>query len=383
MKIAFVTDVIYPYVKGGSEKRVWELAKRLSAAGHEITIYGMKFWEGSNVIEKNGVKLYGISEPLKLYEKEGKRSITQAIYFSIKIIPSLLKNDYDIMDCNQFPILPIFPAKLASIIKRKPLIVTFHEIWSDYWYEYLGTTKGFIAKIIEKLSTKLPDHIIAVSDKTKKDLIKIGVKESEITIIPNGIDFDEIQLIEKSEKKFDVLFAGRLIKDKNIDILIKAIKLAKKELPEIKLGIIGDGPERFKLETLAKNLDLEQNVEFLDFIENYDDFIAIMKSSKIFVLPSTREGFGITALEANACGLPVIAVKHEQSAVNEIVKDGINGFLVNLSDEDIEEKILEILKNETLREKMSKNSVEIARRYDWNNIIIPLEKLYTKILENN
>ena len=89
MKIAYVYDVIYPYVKGGAEKRIWELSKRLARKGHEVHIFGMKFWAGGDVFTNDGVHLHGICEPKELYV-EGRRSIKEAIYFARKLISPLL-----------------------------------------------------------------------------------------------------------------------------------------------------------------------------------------------------------------------------------------------------------------------------------------------------
>lgn len=170
--------------------------------------------------------------------------------------------------------------------------------------------------------------MIAVSERTKKDLEMIGVRK-EIKIIPNGIDFVEIEKIRASEEETDIIFAGRLIKEKNVDFLIKAVNLVKKEISNIKCMIIGDGPVRENLVKLSHNLGLEDNIEFTGFLEDHDEVISYMKSSKVFVLPSIREGFGIIALEANAGGLPVVTVNHKRNAACDLINNG-NGFVCDM-----------------------------------------------------
>ena len=76
MKIAFVYDVVYPYVKGGVEKRIWEMSRRLAARGHEVHIYGMKYWDGPDNIQVEGVMLHGVCAPMKLYKASGTVSYT-------------------------------------------------------------------------------------------------------------------------------------------------------------------------------------------------------------------------------------------------------------------------------------------------------------------
>ena len=372
MKIAYVYDVIYPYVKGGAEKRIWELSKRLARKGHEVHIFGMKFWAGDDVFTNDGVNLHGICEPKELYV-EGRRSIKEAIYFARKLISPLLKEEYDIIDCQAFPYFPCFTAKTCSTLKRTPLVITWHEVWDDYWYDYLGK-RGVFGKRVEKMTAHLTDNIIAVSGRTKSDLERIGVKKA-IRVIPNGIDFGMIEKITVSTEKSDIIFVGRLIRDKNVDVLIKAVSLLKREIPDVKCVIIGEGPEHKRLRNLVDKLDLENNIEFTGFLDEYEGVISRMKSSKVFVLPSTREGFGIAALEANACGLPVVTVNHKMNATCDFVKTG-NGFICDLTEDDVAEKILRGL---DVRKEMEKGCIESAKKYDWNIVVDIVEKFYEKI----
>src|SRR4030042_2040565 len=85
MRIAYVYDVIYPYVTGGAQKRTWELGKRLAQRGHEVTIFGMKHWEGEDIICKEGVRVWGVCPPQELFVN-GRRSIKEAIYFGKKLL---------------------------------------------------------------------------------------------------------------------------------------------------------------------------------------------------------------------------------------------------------------------------------------------------------
>ena len=373
MKIAYVYDAVYPWIKGGAEKRIWEISKRLVKIGHEVHIFGMNYWNGDAVVMKEGVYLHGVCEPKELYVG-GRRSIKEAIYFARKVLFPLLKENFDVIDCQAFPYFPCFSAKICSSVKRTPLILTWHEVWDDYWYEYLGKSRGVFGKRIERTTAHLTDKAIAVSERTKKDLETIGVKR-EIKVIPNGIDFRKIERINASEEESDIIFAGRLIKDKNVDILVKAVEQVKKEVPDAKLKciIIGDGPEKAKLEKQAYELGLERNITFMGFLEDYDEVISAMKSSKVFVLPSTREGFGMVALEANACGLPVVTVDHKRNAACDFITMDENGFICELSEWDIAEKILRGMEE---RGNMRRKCIKCAKGYDWDRIVNLIEGVY-------
>jgi glycosyltransferase involved in cell wall biosynthesis len=154
----------------------------------------------------------------------------------------------------------------------------------------------------------------------------------------------------------------------------------KEEFPGLRAGIIGDGPERAKLESMAGEMDVKTNVKFFGFVEDFREVVAYMKSSKIFAIPSTQEGgASIVTLEANACGLPVIAVDHPLGIDKRLILEGETGFFVKLSPEAIAEKIRLILKRDKQRKKMSKNAVEFAQQYDWEKITNKIEKAYLEL----
>ena len=135
MKIAYVYDAVYPWVKGGAEKRIYEISRRLAARGHEGHCYGMKWWPGQDDIELEGVHLHGICPPMPLY-RNGKRSIAQAAYFAGKLLS--LRTDCDVLDCQNFPYLSCFSCKLISRLRGYKLFITWHEVWGKYWREYMG-----------------------------------------------------------------------------------------------------------------------------------------------------------------------------------------------------------------------------------------------------
>ena len=232
--------------------------------------------------------------------------------------------------------------------------------------------------MVERRASHLGGKIIAVSGQTKKDLEKLGVNK-QITVIPNGIDFERIQGINPNMDRpgWDILFTGRLIKEKNIGILIRAIQCIKEQISDVKCAIIGEGPERENIERLILDLNLQYNVAMLGRVVEDAHVYSFMKSSKVFVSPSTREGFGIVALEANACGLPVITVKHPRNAMCDLIIDGENGYLCILSAQDIAEKTLFAIRHgNTMRNKCLK----FAENYEWSKICNEIELFYKDAL---
>jgi glycosyltransferase involved in cell wall biosynthesis len=373
MKIAFIYDAVYPWVKGGAEKRVYEIAKRLAHAGHEVHWYTMGWWwseNGEKDIVMDGIYLHGVCKPVKLYS-DNRRSIKEAIFFAIKLFNPLMKENFDVVDCQGFPYFSCFIARLHSMRGKSNLFITWIEIWDDYWYEYLAKI-GFFGKLVERTTLNLNANWIAISEKVKMDLKRFNPNK-EIEVILMGIDSMEIADIKPSKVHSDVIFAGRLIKEKNVDLLIRSIEIVKKHVPDIVCLIVGNGPERENLEKFATELDLMGNIKFMDFLTDHDDLISYIKSSKLFVLPSTREGFGIVVLESNASGIPVVVVKDKMNAACELIHEGVNGFISNFSEEKMAEKILiGIQKNLAMRD----DCLDMAKTFDWNQIILKLEKFY-------
>ncbi|HYT40968.1 MAG TPA: glycosyltransferase family 4 protein, partial [Methylomirabilota bacterium] len=300
LKIAIVSDVIYPYNIGGTEKRNYEISIRLAERGHKVTIYCMKWWEGADIRVDEGVQLKAISPYFPLYSGE-KRSIKEALLFSLHCL-KLVKEDFDIIDVNHMPHLVLFSTKLVALLKRKKLHVIWNEVWgASYWIKYMGPS-GVLAAWIEKITSMLPDKFTAVSEHTAIALMtELKVPQHKITVIPNGISIAELEGITPATSRSDVIFVGRLLSHKNVDVLIQSIALLKRNYPRIKCSIVGRGPERDNLIKLVQKNDLLENIEFIECVEDHHQLYALMKASRVFAFPSTREGFGIVVLEANGC----------------------------------------------------------------------------------
>ena len=375
MKIAIVSDAIYPYNKGGKEKRIYEISTRLAKKGFDVHIYCMKWWKGKeNSRIENGVHLHAICRYYPLYI--GKtRSIKQGILFGLSCI-KLIREDFDIIDVDNMVFFHLFPIKLVCILKGKIMIVTWNEVWGkDYWLNYLGW-KGIFGYLVEKFSILTPNKIISISKHTT-DKLRSGFRiKKKIYTIPMGVDFEKIQQIKPAKEKSDVIFAGRLLSHKNIDVLIKSILLIKEKYQNIRCFIIGDGPEKQKLKALTGELKLQNNIRFLSFFENQNNVYSLIKSSKVFILPSTREGFGIVVIEANACGIPVITIQHKNNAAKDLIEEGKNGFICQPNKEEIVGKTIRIL-NENSNNKMKQTCIDSARKYDWDKIVNELKKVYS------
>ena len=362
MRIAYLYDCVYPYQIGGVERRVWELSKRLSERGHEIHLFGMQFWDGKPVREQNGVILHGVCPAQSLYSGS-RRGVMPAVFYAFHIFAPIILEKFDLIDAQQFPYLHCFPAKVSSVIRKTPLVITWHEVWGEYWYRYLGRW-GFFGKSIEWAVSRLSRNIIAVSPSTARDLLSLGLGNG-ITVIPNGIDCRHIGTIPPSPLASDIIFAGRFIPEKNVDLVIAAVDILRREIPDIRAVIVGDGPEKDALKKMVRDRGLEKHVTFTGFLANPDSVIALMKASKVFVFPSIREGFGMAALEAMACGLPVVTVNHPGNATTDLVTPQ-TGIITSLSPERLAGSVRTCLQDHGRFRDACRTK---AKDYDWESVV--------------
>ncbi len=381
MRVAFVYDGIYPFAVGGFSKRIHDIAKKLAERGHEVHLYGMKFWRGPDVLLNDGVFIHGVCPRMRRYVN-GRRVIRTAVIFAYGVLRALMREEgrFDVIDSGMAPILHQPSVLARARLRAEGLVLTCVEVWGDYWYDYLGTLCGGIGLSMEKLFTRMPDLIVAISEKVRDDLVSLGADARRIRVVENGVDFKRIQRIRPAEESSDIIFVGRLVPHKRVDMLLRAVRLLKTDMPDIRCLVVGEGPERPRLEKMAEELGLTENVRFLGHVEDHDDVIALMKASKVFVLPSTREGFPNTILEANASGLPVLVVIHPKNAGAWAIRNCENGLRAKLSEHDIAEKIRVILSDEVLLARMRRSALEFAKEHDWDVIVDKLEAVYRELL---
>jgi L-malate glycosyltransferase len=371
--IAFVSDAIWPYNKGGKEKRLFDISTRLCEKGYDIHIYTMKWWKGEDVIKENGLTLHAISKLYPLYSGQ-RRSIKEGIMFGLSCL-KLIKYDWDVIDVDHMPYFPLYSTKLVCLLKGKKMYATWHEVWGkEYWVKYMGKL-GIVSYLVERLSTYLPDKIISISELTTNKLKNEFLSKKEIITIPAGIDYEYIQKIKPSLIKSDVIYIGRLLSHKNIDILIRSVALLKKTNPKIKCLIVGEGPEKDKLVKLVKRLHLTRNVTLFGRIEDHEEVLSLIKSSRVFVLPSRREGFGIVVIESNACGIPVITTNNKDNASKYLIKKGVNGYICRLDEKEIANSISEVIEKVIYR-KPEQIIINFAQKYDWYLLINKIENAY-------
>jgi glycosyltransferase involved in cell wall biosynthesis len=277
----------------------------------------MKGWDGPSTRREGNVTFHATSRLYAMYTGQ-RRSFQEAILFALGCL-RLLWFRFDILEADQFPNFHIFTLRLVAWIKRKPLTVTWHEVWGlNYWRQYLGR-KAKLAWFVEWLSMRLPDHLIAASDQTAARLRAILGDQASISVVPNGIDLDGIRNSYADDAKVDLVTIGRFLPHKNIDMLLDSVALLHASGLPVTCRIIGDGPMREALHAQAQRLGIEAAVDFRHDVWEQKDVYALMKAARVAVFPTTREGFGIAVLEAIACGLPVVTTSAPDNLAQYLV----------------------------------------------------------------
>jgi glycosyltransferase involved in cell wall biosynthesis len=186
-------------------------------------------------------------------------------------------------------------------------------------------------------------------------------------MIPNGVDVERIAGI-KAEKEPEptICCISRLVKYKHVDEVLMAVAELKKELPDVKCRIVGSGPEEKDLRKLVMTLGIEKNVEFLGFVRSHAEVMKILKSSHVFCLASTVEGFGIVLLEAMAAGVPFVATAIEPLLEASGGRGGL--FFTPGNIEEMGEKLWRLLTDENLRREKIREGKEWVKNYRWEEI---------------
>jgi glycosyltransferase involved in cell wall biosynthesis len=221
---------------------------------------------------------------------------------------------------------------------------------------------------------------IGSSGAVEEEFKKMGIRK--ITAIPNGVDLEKFTNVRGRTSRIDspfvILSVGRLEKVKGHKYLVEAFADIKKEIPNARLILVGDGSERDNLEKQADELGIGGAIEFAGEIL-HDELPRWYHGADVFVMPSLSEGFGITAIEAMASVLAVVATR--VGSLPEIVRDGETGILVERGNaEQIYSAVLRIYRDETLRLTLEENGKREVQKFDWRNSATEVYKIYLSLV---
>ncbi|MEO8535574.1 MAG: N-acetyl-alpha-D-glucosaminyl L-malate synthase BshA [Flavobacterium sp.] len=230
------------------------------------------------------------------------------------------------------------------------------------------------------------DYVTSVSQSLKDDTLKLFKIKNKIKVIPNFIELDKAvkdpqapchRYVMAKENERIITHISNFRKVKRIPDIIKIFYNIQKEIPA-KLMMVGDGPEKEKAEILCQELGILDKVIFFG---NSNEIDKILCMTDLFLLPSETESFGLAALEAMSCGVPVIS--SNSGGLPEVNFDGFSGYLSNVGNvEEMAANALKILKDDTILNQFKANALEVARKFDIKNILPKYEALYQRAIDD-
>lgn len=362
MKILIINwrDIKNPEA-GGAEVHLHEIFKRIVKRGHEVVLISSKF---DNCIE------YEVIDGIKVFRMGGKHNFNFIVPFYY--MTKFRKKDFDIVidDISKIPLC-------TPLYIKKPMIGIIHHIHGHTLFKELPFIAAGYVWLSERLLIPLykQKKMISVSDSTKEELIEMGIPEKNITVIYNGYDCNgSVPVVNRKSNIPMITYVGRVKAYKQLDHLIRAFKIVRNNIKNCKLIIAGKG-EKAYLKNIALKLNLNSSVEFHDEVSEEEKF-KLLHEAWIFASPSMKEGWGITVIEANACG--TLAIGYNVPGLRDSIIDGYNGLLVEAGNiESLANAIIEIIKNEELREELSSNAVEWSNQFSWDKSAEKFEEYFT------
>lgn len=336
---------------GGAEVYVEELAKQLVAKGHQVTIFCGNDGKSARNDIVNGVKIIRRGGFFMVY-------FWAVVYYLLK-----LRGKYDVIidSENGVPFL-------TPLFTRIPVILLIHHVHQNVFREHLSFPLKEIALFLE--SKAMPalyrnNVIVTVSKSSKEDIIRLANWAHAPMVVPPGVSLPKNLHIAPDTVHPSICYVGRLMPYKNLETAIVAFADVLKKIPDAHFNIAGDGESKRHLQRLVEKLKIEKNVSFLGKV-SHEEKVKLLSSSWAMVQPSMIEGWGITVIEANTCGTPVIA--SNVKGLRDSIKNGETGLLVSPKNVTaFAEAIEKVLTQKTLRKKLSQRSLKWAAQFNWDH----------------
>jgi glycosyltransferase involved in cell wall biosynthesis len=353
MKIGIIETGLPPQSLGGAEMQAWNLARRLQKKGHEVTVFCRRPTHTPKYEQKENVRIFRTHSMRRPF---GILSYLLGIFFCIV----KERKNCDVLLCFR-----AWPNGVIGIFSQKILgIVSCFSIRGGDWYFVEPFWWG---KIIYRLlfSSKLP--VLVQTAKIRSEVMD-KYPEVRPLIIPNGIDFDHSYSLNGKA----VMFVGNLIPRKGVAVLIEAFK----GISGSKLIIVGDGPERSKLEKLACGL----NVDFVGRLEPGEVRQYMAAYANVIILPAVAgEGMPNVLLEAMSIGVPVVA--SDVAGIRDLFENGQAGVLVPPGEVDaLRNAINEVLTDHNFWKQLSLAGRQTACKYSWDKVVIRWEQLFADMV---
>ncbi|MEE9555100.1 MAG: glycosyltransferase family 4 protein [candidate division Zixibacteria bacterium] len=353
---------------GGAEVHLEEILKRLARAGHRVDLLCSNFPGGSKKDVSGGITVY----------RHGSR------YNFNWVVPMVARklireNRYDAVleDINKIPFY-------SPVYQKLPTLVVIPHLFADAIFQEINFVLGAYIYFAEKPVTYVykNNRFMVISDSTAEELNKRGIARENIEVVECGID-KNVYKFDPETPKFDVptlVYVGRLKKYKTVETVILAMTKIRAEVPKARLVIIGSGDHRESLERLVESSNLKDMVEFKGFIPEVEK-VSYLRRAHLSVYPSLKEGWGLSNIEANACGTAVLAAR--VPGLRDSVDEGRSGLLFEYGNiDDYSEKAVKILQDDDYRRGLEMGGLRWAAQFSWDKAANETERILKGIIES-
>jgi glycosyltransferase involved in cell wall biosynthesis len=336
---------------GGAEIHLHEIFGRLAARGHRVTLL-VSGWPGAPRRE--------VVDGMEVHRVGGRYTYNLAAprYFRRE----LRGREFDVVveDLHKVPLFTPYWV-------RRPLVLLVHHLFGGTAFQEAPWPVAALTWLLERpvgrVYRRVP--VEAVSRSTADDLAARGIPPGQISIIPNGVDLDFYHP-DPAEPRYPeptLLYLGRLKRYKRVDLILRALARLRDAGVRARLIIAGQGDAAPTLRRLCEELDLGELVEFPGFVSD-EMKRRYFRGAWVHLLTSPKEGWGITNLEAAACGTPTVA--SDSPGLRDSVVDGVTGYLVPHGDLDaLTERIRELLEDPALRDRLGTQARAFAEEFSW------------------
>lgn len=326
--------------------------RRIARLGYRVTLLTSQYPGGKREEEVEGLRILR-----RGHEYTFNFSVPGAVRRLLRAEPF----DLVVEDINKIPFY-------TPWFHHKPLLAIVPHLFADSVFREINFILGTYIFLAER---PIPfiyrgRRFVVISESTKADLIRRGIPEDNITVSCCGIDHTLYSPDKKVAKSGQptMLYLGRLKKYKSVDHLIRALPHVQVKVPDAQVVIIGEGDDRPRLEKITRSLGLVANVQFLGFVAP-DEKVNWLRRAQVAVCPSLKEGWGLTNIEANACGTPAVAA--DVPGLRDSVSDGTSGLLYPYGDvAQLAERLIRILTDVRLRGNLERGALAWARKFQWD-----------------
>ena len=358
-------DITNPYA-GGAEVHLHEIFKRIAARHHTVMLGCCSY---------RNAKKYELIDDIEIYRHGNRNFFNFFVPRLYQEIRSSRKIDIVIDDINKIPFF-------TPLFVKEPIIGIVHHLFGRSIYSETSLPGALYVRTVESMIPFIykNTHFSVVSNSTEAELIKKGLAAENIRLIHNGVDLSRFRQTGKLKSKEPVIgYLGRIKKYKHIDHLLAAMVIIRRSVPNVTLKVIGTGDHMDSLKKYTVTLGIDDIVQFIGNVSETEK-VDLLNNVWFTVNPSSKEGWGLTIIESNACGTPVIAA--DSPGLRDSVVHNKTGLLYPHGNVDsLAQSAIKLIHDVKLRHKLSTNAIEWSKKFNWDVSATEMLRMIDDVLQ--